>query len=381
MRALTDAHRITDTTLAAASQSFSTAAENMGLLAAMSCNHQGGPLGCPGPLSEPAANNGTGTWNWSAVGGIFTINRSLSAPWFGPGPSVGTSATVARIGDQVYATAPGEAFPEVAAAIKRSFAGSAGILDAHIIDHAGDQLGYYWDQRPGVYPTAQLAQSDFVRFNVGSHLAQDNVDAIRAAGGALGLDPTTQNAYAEIVNPNAFSQPTIQFYSNRVETDDPAVSFYVSAKRAQAPGSPSTSIGSTAATQGDGLVSWDFADGTVGTQQSSTRFTHTFPGPGTYRVQAGVTDNLGNTYRWVQIVRIDPPLSVGVQQLPRDGRAVLTAHAVGGQQQDVLAAHWSFSDGTTFDGTTVIAPAGADHVIVSLVDGAGNTATRDIAIK
>ncbi len=201
MRGLTHAHRITDTTLEAAKQPFSTAAENDGLLAAMSCNHLGGPLGCPGPLTEPAGNNAAGTWDWRPVGGIFTINRSLDAPYFTPAPTIGTSATVARIGDQVYATAPGEAFPEVTDAIERSFAASEGVRDVHIIDHAGDQLGYYWDARSGIYPPAQLAQSDFAKYNVGSHLAQDNVDAARAAGDALGLDPTAQKAFAEIDNP------------------------------------------------------------------------------------------------------------------------------------------------------------------------------------
>ena len=80
--ALTHARPITDTTLAADNMPFTTEATNTGLLAAMSCNHPGGPLGCPGPLSEPASNHGQGTWNWEAVGGIFTINRSLEAPYF-----------------------------------------------------------------------------------------------------------------------------------------------------------------------------------------------------------------------------------------------------------------------------------------------------------
>jgi hypothetical protein len=379
MRALTHAHRITDTTLEANSQQFSTAAENTGLLAAMSCNHPGGPLGCPGPLAEPVDNNGEGTWNWSAVGGIFTVNRALDAPWFDAGPSIGTVATVARVGDQVYATAPGEAFPEVTSAIERSFADSDGIRDAHVIDHAGDQLGYYWDQRPGVYPTAQLGQSDFVRFNVGSHLAQDNVDAVKAAGAALGLDPTAQNAFAQMYNPLAFSEPTIQFYSNRVETHDPAVSFYGTAKKAQAAGSSSTSIGSSAGTQDDDKIAWDFGDGTTDAQTRGTRFTHTFPGPGTYRVQASVADNLGKTYRWVQTVRIDPPLEAGVDRHTTDGEVQLTAQATGGHE-DVLAAHWTFSDGSSADGTTVTAPASADHASVTIVDGAGNTASKTVSI-
>jgi hypothetical protein len=382
MRALTDAHRVTDTTLAASTQQFSTAAENNGLLAAMSCNHPGGPLGCPGPLNEPAGNNGAGTWDWSAVGGIFTIDRALTAPWFtsASGPAIGTSATVARVGDQLYTTAPGEAFDEVTSAAQRMFAGSDGIRGVHMIDHAGDQLGYYWDQRAGIYPPAQLAQSDFTRFNVGSHLAQDNVDALLAAGQALGLAPTAQHPYAEVDNPNAFSEPTIQFYSNRVETADPAVSFYGTAKKAQAAGSASTSIGSSAATQNDSQVAWDFGDGTIVTQPNQTRFTHTFPGPGTYRVQAGVTDNLGKTYRWAQMVKIDSPLSASVDQRTDDGKLVLTARPIGGQRWNIVAAHWTFSNGTTADGTTATAPAGATSASVTIVDGAGNTASTTASL-
>jgi hypothetical protein len=379
--ALTNAHRINDTTLAAANQQFSTAAQNQGLLAAMSCNHPGGPLGCPGPLSEPASNANGGTWDWRQVGGIFTINRSLAAPYFNANGTIGTSATVARIGDQVYATAPGEAFPEVTAAIERSFAASPGIDGVHIVDHASDQLGYYWDQRPGVYPSAQLAQSDFARFNVGSQLAQDNVDAVRAAGKSLGLDPAPEQPYAQITNPNAFSQPSIQFYPNQVETEDPAVSFYATAKKAQAPGSLSTSIGSTATTQGDGLISWDFGDGTTGTQPISARFTHTFPGPGVYQVKASVIDNLGNTYSWTQAVQIDAPLAAAVDQDPeRDNTIVLTARASGGEGQ-AMAAHWTFSDGTTADGTTITMPHKHIDGSVTITDGAGNTATTDVHIN
>jgi hypothetical protein len=381
-RALANAHRITDTTLAAANQSFSTAAENMGLLAAMSCNHLNGPLGCPGPLSEPADNGNSGTWDWRLVGGIFTVNRSLSAPYFTASGGIGTSVTVARVGDQVYATAPGEAFPEVTAAIERSFAASPGISAAHIIDHASDQLGYYWDQRPGIYPPAQLAQSDFARFNVGSHLAQDNVDAVRAAGELLGLNPTAEQPYAQIDNPNAFSQPTIQFYPDLLESDDPTVSFYGTAKKAQASGSPSTSIGSTAATQGDGAITWDFGDGTTESHPISARFTHTFSRPGIYEVRTSVTDNLGHTYAWTQSVQIDRPLTAAVRQDPqRANTIVLTARAVGGQQTSVLAAHWTFADGTTADGPTITMPHKHLDGSVTITDGAGNTATTSVHIN
>jgi len=377
MRAMTNAHRIKDTTLAAATQSYSSAAENSNLLMAMACNH--GPS-CPfGP--EPAGNNGTGTWFLPNPGNTFTINRSLSAPWYATSPNaIGTSSTVARVGDQLYATAPGEAFPEVTSAVQRTFAGSNGIRGVHIVDHAGDQLGYYWDQRSGIYPSAQLAQSDFVKFNVGSHMAQDNVDAARAAGLALGLTATTEHPYAEIDNPNAFAEPTIQFYSNRVETADPTVSFYATSKKAQKAGSTSLTIGSSLATQNDGNVAWDFGDGTIENHTNQTRFSHTFAGPGAYRVQASVTDNLGKTYRWVQTVRIDTPLSAAVDQDTQKGKLVLTARAVGGQRFDVVAAHWAFSDGTTADGPTITRPLGSVDATVTIVDGAGNTAAKTVTV-
>jgi len=381
VRALTHAHRITDTTLAADKVDFTTQATNTGLLAGMSCNHPGGPLGCPGPLSEPASNGGTGTWDWTAVGGIFTINRSLAAPYYSAPTGIGSSATVARIGDQVYATSPGEAFPEVSAAMERSFADSPGITGVHVIDHAGDQLGYYWDQRPGVYPAAQIAQSDFARFNVGPQLGQDNVDAVRAAGQALGLEPSAQQDYAQVTNPSAFSQPTVQFYPDRVETDSPTVSFYGTAKKAQAPGAASTSIGSTDATQGDGAISWNFGDGTTATYPISARFDHTFAGPGRYRVTASVTDSLGNTYSWTQLVRIDSPLSAAVDQSPQPHNTIaLTAGALGGGG-DVLSTHWTFADGTTADGTSITMPHKHMDGTVTITDGAGDTATTAVHIN
>ena len=384
VRALAHAHRITDTTLEADNTSFTTAGQNQGLLAAMSCNHPGGPFGCPGPLSEPASNGGAGTWDWTKVGNVFTINRSLQAPYFnanGGNPTLGTSTTVARVGDQIYATAPGEAFPEVTAAIERSFAGLPGIDGVHIIDHASDQLGYYWDQRPGVYPAAQIAQSDFARFNVGSQLAQDNVDAARQAGEALGLDPSAQQAYAQVTNPNAFSQPTIQFYPDQVESADTSVSFYATAKKAQAPGALSTSIGSTVATQGDGAISWDFGDGTTETHPISARFTHTFPGPGLYQVKASITDNLGHNYSWTQSVLIDQPLTAAVDQDPERANTIaLTARALGGEGS-VVAAHWTFSDGTTADGTAITLPHKHLDGSVTITDGAGNSATTGVQIS
>ncbi len=233
--ALTHARPITDTTLAADNTQFSTEATNTGLLAAMSCNQPDGPLGCPGPLTEPKSNHGRGTWNWEEVGGIFTINRSLETPYFNAEDlAVGSSATVARIGSQVYATVPGEGFAEVTEAIQRTFAASPGIEATHVIDEGSDTLGYFGDY--GAYPAGHM-QGDLQSNNVGPNVGDDAVNAIAQDGENLGLDPASEQVTADITNPQAFSEPGIQFYSDRVETEEPTVSFYASAKAAS-PGVP-----------------------------------------------------------------------------------------------------------------------------------------------
>jgi hypothetical protein len=383
VRALAHATPITEATLGAASVPFTTQVgstrQNQGLLAAMSCNHPGGPIPC-GPLSEPKSNDGQGTWDWSAVGGIFTINRSLDAPYFNASDlTLGTSTTVARVGDQVYATVPGEGFPEVTEAIERSFASSPGIEAAHVIDEGSDTLGYFGDFAG--YPKGQL-EGDLTTNNVGPNVGQDSVASIVQAGNDLGLSPTSERVTADVTNPEAWSQPGVQFYPNRVETDDPTVSFYGSAHAADsASDSASKTIGSTATTQGDGLISWNFGDGTTGAQPISARFTHSFPGPGTYKVTASVTDNLGNTYAWAQSVLIDTPPTATVAQDPeRDNKIQLTAQAIGGAGT-VVAAHWTFSDGTTLDGTTITMPHKHLDGSVTITDAAGDTATTTVHIN
>ena len=378
LSALTMARPITDTTLAAENVPFTTEATNMGLLAAMSCNHPNGPLGCPGPLSEPKSNRGQGTWNWEEVGGIFTINRSLAVPYFNAADgSVGSSATVAEIGDQVYATVPGEGFPEVTEAIERAFASLPGIQAAHVIDEGSDTLGYFGDYAS--YPAKQL-EGDLATNNVGPNVGQDTVNAIGQAGESLGLSPAPEQVTATITNPQGFSQPGIQFYPNQVETEEPTMSFYGSAHAADpASHSESTTIGSSAGTQGDGMISWNFGDGTTELQPDSARFSHTFPGPGLYVVTASITDNLGNTYNRTQQVRIDSPLKAAVVQTAGSGSGVELSVVGQGGDANVLAARWTFSNGTTAYGTTITVHKHLEGT-VTITDGAGNTATASVRV-
>ncbi len=164
------------------------------------------------------------------------------------------------------------------------------------------------------------------------------------------------------------------------ETEEPTLSFYASAKAAApASHSASTTIGSSGATQGDGMISWNFGDGTTELRPITARFSHTFPGPGLYSVTASVTDNLGNTYSWTQTVRIDTPLKAAVVQTAGPGKSVVLSAAGEGGDGNVLAAQWTFSNGKTAYGTTITANKHLEGV-VTITDGAGNTATTSVDV-
>ena len=159
------------------------------------------------------------------------------------------------------------------------------------------------------------------------------------------------------------------------------MSFYGSAHAADpASHSTSTTIGSSAGTQGDGSISWNFGDGTTEVQPDSARFTHTFPGPGLYTVTASVTDNLGNTYSWTQPVRIDSPLSAAVVQTAGPGNNVVLNAVDEGGEGNVLEARWTFSNGKTAYGTTVTVHKHLEG-LVTITDGAGNTATTSVDVN
>jgi hypothetical protein len=98
-------------------------------------------------------------------------------------------------------------------------------------------------------------------------------------------------------------------------------------------------------------------------------------------VKTSVTDNLGNTYSWTQSVLIDKPLTAAVSQDPEPHNTiVLTANAIGGQGS-VMAAHWTFADGTNADGTDITMPHKHMDGSVTITDGAGNTATTSVHIN
>ena len=331
-RALRSARQITDTTVAAAHAVSSRRRHRTPTcIAGMRATTVDSPrFGC---ATEPASNHGSGTWLWPA-GQIFTINRSLTRALLRRRDTSARISTVARIGDQLYATAPGEAFPEVTS---RGAAGVRGhrrhARRAHRRSRAGSArllLGSARWRVPGrsARPERLRQVQRRLRPGAGQRRTPRGTRARRSACRARRRPrPPSQT------NPSAFAQPTIQFYPSRVEGTSHTVSLYGSARKAQAAGAPSTSIGSSVATPADNQIAWDFGDGTTTVRANSGRFDHTFPAPGTYDVKATVYDNLGNPYRWVQSVTIDPPLNadvdlVGAERRPRaraEGRSAAPA--------------------------------------------------------
>jgi PKD domain len=295
---------------------------------------------------------------------ICSIDRSVDSPYLtADGSKVGTWVATARIGNLVYTTEPGEAFPEVAAAIRRSIHGARAV---NVVGMSEDQLGYFFPS--DTYSDAQMATSDFQRFNVGPELPDQTVAAAASNARALGFAARPETVTAEAFDPDAFHKAGVQFYPEIVESDRATVSFLATARASQ-DGTPGRTVSP---------IAWDFGDGTGGPSPNGDGqwFDHTFPGPGTYHVTAAVTDQDGAPRSWTQTVIVDPPLRATVRAHPRGSDVVLSAGAKGGDG-GLLAAHWSFPDGSTADGLTVTQPRGEEsgEIEVEVVDGAGNQAS------
>ena len=240
MRALTQARRITDTTLAAATQPFSTTAENMGLLAAMSCND----LGRPARL--PRSAHGACRQQRGRHVGLARRRQDLhgqplarGAVLHGPPPD-DRDVEPPSPASAISCSRPPRArrsprSPRRSSACSRT---TDGIRGVHIIDHAGDQLGYYWDARRGRVPAGpdppRATSPSTTSASPGP--GQCRRDPRRRRGARPVSDGSARHPQQKD-DPNAFSKPTIQFYPNRTESHDPAVSFYGTSKKAQAAGS------------------------------------------------------------------------------------------------------------------------------------------------
>lgn len=291
-----------------------------------------------------------------------TLPRSKEAPYMAPGLEedtaiITTHAVTARIGDAVYTTNPGEAFPEVNFAIRDGIAGARHVAT---MSQSGDMLGYYYERAD--YTEQQFGSSNFETYNVAPDLPADNVTASLAGAQAIGFTTTPQLVHAPF-NADIEDRPGLQWYPDRLESANPTINI----------------LGSTAKSQDETVaaplnIEWDFDDGTSDTTVNQERFDYTFPGPGTYDVVATVTGSNSKTRTWEQRIVINPALVANANQLSRawDG-ATLRATATGGSGE-LVSARWTCQDGTEVSGLKVVCEASrAGTATVTVVDGAGNT--------
>lgn len=326
-------------------------------------------------MDTPADNDelllGIGFWGPSGGGcidayEICTIPRANVAPYFNDANQhIGTYVPSVRIGDVLYSTNPGEAFPEVNDAISDSVTGAR---STNVVGMAGDMLGYYYQR--GDYTDQQFGSSDFERFNVGPDLAQDNADLGTANAAALGFSTTPTGTVFAPHDATVVDKPGVQFYPDQVETADPTVNLYGSAGKSQ-----------NGAVTVVGPIAWDFGDGTTGTSANQERFNHTFPGPGSYDVTATVTGSNAKTRSWTQTIVIDPPLAANAEMTYRSNKkAGLSVTSTGGQGT-LVSAQWTCQDGSKVNGLSVDCPGkGSGEAQVTIADGAGNKATTSVQV-
>lgn len=328
LRALGDARPITDPTVAAAEQYLLIPATNPALIGLDAAN-----------MVQPTC----------VASAICTIDRSLLPP-FAVGDNIGTWFTALRIGDLVYATEPGEAFPEVSTGIRAAFGAPDRV---RIVGMAQDQLGYYYP--PESYPFTVVNDSDHHIYNSSLALGEVDVNAHALNALALGFSPTPVHETNQWNDMSMSQSAGVQFFPARREGTDTTFTFDGRWSGAAIGGAGT-----------NGPITWNFGDGSA-TVTSGQYFTsHTFPSPGIYTVTASIPEGA----KWSSTVIVNEPLQL---EIGDDGNGRTSVLGTGGAQP-LLAAHWAFDDETQIEGF-VPGDISGHHGTVTAIDSAGNVAS------
>ncbi len=296
------------------------------------------------------------------------IPRSKAPEYFTPGvgatlPQVGATTSAIRVGDIVYATNPGEAFPEVNRAIRESISGARQVNAIALTD----MLGYYYVRDD--YTEQQFGSSNFESYNVGKDLPQINADKAREAAAELGFQTSAKTVHAPF-DADVENRPGLQWYPDQLESADPTINIYGTAARSQDKLVPAPDT-----------IQWDFDDGTTATTENGERFDHTFPGPGAYDVTATVTGSNDKTRTWTDTITINPPLAATATVTKRAWNVAALKVVGEGGSGKYVSARWTCHDGKSVDGLSVsCAGKKSGEATVTLVDGAGNTATAKVKV-
>ncbi|GAC1411544.1 MAG: hypothetical protein NVSMB57_06440 [Actinomycetota bacterium] len=370
LRSLEHARPVTDPSLAASTQYFSVPLTNPALAA----YNAAGQTGRGGPGDDLAS-----TCDIPAAGAC-PIDRSMLPPYSVAG-NIGTWATAIRIGHLVYATEPGEAFPEVSKMIRETINAE----DVRIVGMAQDQIGYYFPPEATPFTTVPN-NSDHLIYNSSLFMSDGNVAAHALNALRIGLVPKPHHETNQYDVPESLHEG-VQFISDAETLPAGSAMTFIAATTGSSWGqfidgnpamrglsdedrktlhgryAPFTDpiIGSN---NRSSEIKWKFDSAIV---TGGKEITHTYAHPGTYRVTATVPTSNGSTFSFEQTITATPPLSAIVQR----AGAVLHAKLSGGTGV-IVAAHWHLSDGTTFSG--LYAPNGS-HGTVTVIDSSGTPAS------
>jgi hypothetical protein len=228
---------------------------------------------------------------------ICPIDRSIEPPYM-YGNVIGTWVTTLRIGDLLYVSEPGEAFPEVSAALRSSVPGAR----VRVVGMAQDQLGYYYPAEDTPFTTVPNV-SDHLEYNSSGALADENVMAAVAGAKALGFQAAEVHPTPAYDDLAARRNPGVQAFGAPADTASLTTLLDVSWNRA---------IDDTPLVDEDRApVKWSFGDGTKGSSKGP--ITHTWPRAGRYTVTMTVSDTAGRTRTAHLVIEVGRPFP----KLPR----------------------------------------------------------------
>ena len=322
-RALDDAHWVTDPTVRSTESFLQIPGTNAALLGLVAAWH------LPDEQKQQVLD----------AGGIYPIDRQDTPPYL-TGSVLGTPLTALRIGRLVYASMPGEPFPEVRYAIANAVQGADAVV---ALSKGQDDLGYYYPAF--VYPAAFVYNSDHHIYNVAPQAGDQIIQGQVANIGTLGFASHFDLARPLPTRFEQALQPGLQALASpgagAVERDGTLpVTLQAIYSSAAFGGSPLA-----------GKVHWDFGDGSQADSADMTRFVHAFR-PGRYTVKLTARSESGDAARWELVVRAYPRLRPKIRARRSGRRVRLTASASGGSG-NVLAWRWEFRGGGAAAGQKV----------------------------
>lgn len=365
--AVASARPVAQPTIAAAQRSIRIAGTGAALLGLVEANHL-----------PPAQRR-----QIEASTGEYPIDRADTPPWQ-TGTVVGTVVTALRIGSIVYASMPGEPFPE----IRQTLAKDARDVTVVALSKGQDDLGYFYPSY--VTPLTEVYPSDTLVNSASAETGDDVVTGQLANFRALGVRVTSSPVpQRSTVHGSQQAKPGLQIVGGPLATDAGRGRVRMIATFSP-PDLPEGTLqyglpvgaGTPAADAPTGPVRWTFGDGRrgssgyhefAGTDRAPVVESHRFT-PGRHRVTATVRFH-GSPVRAHVVVRVFPQLHVGLRGARRGARLLLRPVVRGGDGR-VVAVRWRAPGcHARRIGRALLVPRRlADRVRVRVTDGTGASA-------